>query len=67
MPSIVQAPSSSRNQFPNSTDFSNKLLDALMESVDVQQKLSSKAMCFAEIRAKLLSLMLNQMNLDEKL
>lgn len=38
-----------------------------MESVDVQQKLSSKAMCFAEIRAKLLSLMLNQMNLDEKL
>ena len=62
-----QAVSNSKEQFANSPDLTNEIMNAIIDAMDVQVDLSSKALNSAEIRESLKGLMLNQLGLYEKL
>ncbi|QDS88757.1 Type I restriction enzyme R protein [Rosistilla ulvae] len=62
-----QAANNSKEQFANSPDLTNEIMNAIIDAMDVQVDLSSKALNSAEIRESLKGLMLNQLGLYEKL
>jgi type I restriction enzyme R subunit len=62
-----QSVSNSKEQFASSPDLTNEILSAVMDSMDAQMSLSSKALGSADIREGLKQIMLNQLGLYEKL
>ncbi|QDV66074.1 type I restriction endonuclease subunit R [Crateriforma conspicua] len=62
-----QAASNSKEQFANSPDLTNEIMNAIIDAMDVQSELSTRALNSAEIRESLKGLMLNQLGLYEKL
>jgi len=62
-----QAVNNSREQFANSPDLTNEILTAVMESMDAQTDLSTKALNSAAIREGLKQILLNHLGLYEKL
>lgn len=62
-----QAANNSKEQFANSPDLTTAILNAVIEAMDVQNELSTKALNSAEIRESLKWLMLNHLGLYEKL
>jgi type I restriction enzyme R subunit len=62
-----QSVSNSKEQFANSPDLTSEILTAVMDSMDAQMSLSSKAINSADIREGLKQIMLNQLGLYEKL
>jgi len=62
-----QAANNSKEQFANSPDLTSEIMNAIIDAMDVQADLSTKALNSAEIRESLKGLMLNQLGLYEKL
>ncbi len=62
-----QAANNSKEQFANSPDLTNEIMNAIIDAMDVQADLSTRALNSPEIRESLKSLMLNQLGLYEKL
>jgi type I restriction enzyme, R subunit len=62
-----QAANNSKEQFANSPDLTNEIMNAIIDAMDVQAELSTRALNSAEIRESLKGLMLNQLGLYEKL
>jgi len=62
-----QAANNSKEQFANSPDLTNEILTAVMDSMDAQTDLSTKALNSAEIREGLKQILLNQLGLYDKL
>ncbi len=62
-----QAANNTKEQFSNSPDLSSEILSAIIEAMDVQAELSTRALNSDEIREGLKRIMLNQLNLYEKL
>ena len=62
-----QAANNSKEQFANSPDLTNEIMNAIIDAMDVQTELSSRALNSGEIRESLKGLMLNQLGLYEKL
>ena len=62
-----QAINNSKEQFANSPDLTNEIMNAIIDARDVQVELSSNALNSAEFRERLKGLMLNQLGLYEKL
>ena len=62
-----QAANNSKEQFANSPDLTNEIMNAIIDAMDVQAELSSRALNSGEIRESLKGLMLNQLGLYEKL
>lgn len=62
-----QAANNSKEQFANSPDLKLQFMDAIIESMDIQQELSSRAINSPQIQAGLLLLALDKLNLYEKL
>ena len=62
-----QAANNSKEQFANSPDLTNEIMNAIIDAMDVQADLSTRALNSAEIRESLKGLMLNQLGLYEKL
>ena len=62
-----QAANNSKEQFSNSPDLNGEILDAIMESMDAQSELSTKALNSAEIREGLKKILLDRFDLYEKL
>jgi type I restriction enzyme R subunit len=62
-----QAANNSKEQFANSPDLTNEIMNAIIDAMDVQADLSTRALGSAEIRESLKGLMLNQLGLYEKL
>lgn len=62
-----QAASNSKEQFANSPDLTNEILTAVMDSMDAQAELSTKALNSIEIRNGLKQILLDQLGLYEKL
>lgn len=62
-----QAANNSKEQFASSPDLTNEILNAIMEAMDVQADLSARALNSEQIRDGLKSIMLNQLDLYEKL
>ena len=62
-----QAANNSKEQFASSPDLTNEILNAVMESMDAQMELSSKALNSIDIREGLKRILLNQLGLYEKL
>lgn len=62
-----QACNNSKEQFASSPDLNDEIMNAIIDAMDVQADLSSKALNSAEIRESLKGLMLNQLGLYEKL
>lgn len=63
----MQAANNGKERFSNSPDLNNEIIDALMEAMDVQTDLSTRALGSETIRDGLKLLLLNQMGLYEKL
>jgi len=62
-----QAANNSREQFASSPDLTNEILNAVMESMDAQTDLSTRALNSSDIREGLKAILLNQLGLYEKL
>ena len=62
-----QAANNSKEQFANSPDLTNEIMNAIIDAMDVQAELSTRALNSAELRESLKGLMLNQLGLYEKL
>jgi len=62
-----QAASNSKEQFANSPDLTSEILSAVMESMDAQTDLSTKAVNSPEIREGLKTILLDRLGLYEKL
>lgn len=62
-----QAANNTKEQFSNSPDLSSEILSAIIEAMDVQAELSTRALNSDEIREGLKRIMLNQLDLYEKL
>lgn len=62
-----QAANNSQEQFANSPDLTTEILNAVMESMDVQTELSTRALNSAAIREGLKLLLLDRLGLYEKL
>jgi type I restriction enzyme R subunit len=62
-----QAASNSKEQFANSPDLTNEIMNAIIDAMDVQADLSTRALNSADVRESLKGLMLNQLGLYEKL
>lgn len=62
-----QAANNSAEQFANSPDLANELLNALIEAMDVQTSLSTRALNSEPIRAGLKGILLNDLNLYDQL
>ncbi|UUO09025.1 type I restriction endonuclease [Blastopirellula sp. J2-11] len=62
-----QAANNTKEQFANSPDLSNQIMEAIMESMDIQTELSSRALNSPEIRAGLQRLLLDRLDLYEQL
>ncbi|NQV28110.1 MAG: type I restriction endonuclease subunit R, partial [Rhodopirellula sp.] len=62
-----QAANNSKEQFANSPDLTNEIMNAIIDAMDVQTELSSRALNSGEIRESLKWVMLNQLSLYEKL
>jgi len=62
-----QAANNSKEQFASSPDLTDEILTAVMESMDAQTELSTRALSSAEIREGLKNLMLDRLDLYEKL
>ncbi|MBU6172312.1 MAG: DEAD/DEAH box helicase family protein [Planctomycetes bacterium] len=62
-----QAANNTKEQFSNSPDLSSEILSAIIEAMDVQAELSTRALNSDEIREGLKRIMLNQLQLYEKL
>jgi len=62
-----QATSNSKEQFANSPDLTNEIMNAIIDAMDVQADLSTRALNSADVRESLKGLMLNQLGLYEKL
>lgn len=62
-----QAANNSKERFASSPDLTNEILNAIMEAMDVQADLSARALNSEQIRDGLKSIMLNQLDLYEKL
>jgi type I restriction enzyme R subunit len=62
-----QATSNSKEQFANSPDLTSEIMNAIIDAMDVQADLSTKALNSPEMREGLKRIMLNQLGLYEKL
>ena len=62
-----QAANNSKEPFANSPDLTSEILAAVMESMDAQAELSTRALNSVEIRDGLKSLLLERLDLYEKL
>lgn len=62
-----QAANNSKEQFANSPDLTKEILNAVMESMEAQSELSTRALNSEEIREGLKRVLLNQLGLYEKL
>jgi len=62
-----QAANNSKEQFANSPDLSSQIMDAIIESMDVQAELSKRAIDSPEIRAGLQRILLEKLGIYEKL
>ena len=62
-----QAVNNSEEQFGSSPDLTNEILTAIMESMDIQQEFSIRAINSAEIREGLKRLLLDRFGIYEKL
>ena len=62
-----QAANNSKEQFANSPDLTNEIMNAIIDAMDVQQDLSTKAVNSAEIREGLKHILLYQLGLYENL
>jgi type I restriction enzyme R subunit len=62
-----QAANNTKEQFSSSPDLSKEILNAIIEAMDVQTELSTRALNSAEIQEGLKRIMLNQLQLVEKL
>jgi type I restriction enzyme, R subunit len=62
-----QAASNSKEQFANSPDLTTGILNAIIDSMDAQTELSTRALNSPDIRESLKRLLLNQLGLYEKL
>lgn len=62
-----QAANNSKEQFANSPDLTNEIMNAIIDAMDVQTELSTKALNSAKIRDGLKQILLNQLGLYEKL
>ena len=62
-----QAANNTKEQFSSSPDLSKEILNAIIEAMDVQSELSTRALNSAEIQDGLKRIMLNQLQLYEKL
>ncbi|WP_153559234.1 type I restriction endonuclease subunit R [Roseimaritima sediminicola] len=62
-----QAANNSAAQFANSPDLSNELVNAIIDAMDVQTELSTKALNSPEIQDGLKQILLNQLGLYENL
>lgn len=62
-----QAANNSKEQFANSPDLSTEIMDAIIESMDVQAELSKRAIDSPQIRAGLQRILLERLGLYEKL
>ncbi|MCU0716544.1 MAG: type I restriction endonuclease [Pirellula sp.] len=62
-----QAANNSKEQFANSPDLTEEIMNAIMDAMDIQAELSSRALNSPEMREGLKRIMLNQLDLYEKL
>ena len=62
-----QAANNSKEQFANSPDLTSKILTAVMDSMDAQTELSTRAVNSGEIREGLKLILLDRLGLYEKL
>ncbi|WP_166822582.1 type I restriction endonuclease subunit R [Thalassoroseus pseudoceratinae] len=62
-----QAANNTKEQFANSPDLKNEIVNAIIEAMDVQTELSTKALNSADLQERLKHLMLNHLGLYEKL
>ena len=62
-----QSASNTKEQFANSPDITNEILTAIIDSMDAQTELSTRALNSAAIREGLKIILLNQLGLYEKL
>ena len=62
-----QAANNSKEQFANSPDLTSEILTAVMDSMDAQTELSTRALNSEEIREGLKLLLLDRLGLYEKL
>ena len=62
-----QAVNNSKEQFANSPDLTSEILMAVMESMDAQSELSTRAINSVEIREGLKLILLDRLGLCEKL
>ena len=62
-----QAANNTKEQFSNSPDLSSEILSAIIEAMDVQAELSTRALNSDEIQEGLKRIMLNQLQLYERL
>ena len=62
-----QAANNSKEQFASSPDLTKAIENAIIESMDAQQELSTRALNSADVQAGLKLLLLNQLDLYEKL
>ncbi len=62
-----QAANNSKEQFASSPDLTKTIMDAIIDAMDVQADLSTRALNSSDVRESLKGLMLNQLGLYEKL
>jgi len=62
-----QAANNSKEQFANSPDLTNEIVTAVIESMDAQTELSTRALNSEEIRKGLKLILLDQLGLYENL
>jgi type I restriction enzyme R subunit len=62
-----QSISNTKEQFASSPDITNQILTAIIDSMDAQSELSTRALNSATIREGLKTILLNQLGLYEKL
>ena len=62
-----QAANNTKEQFSTSPDLSTEILNAIIDAMDVQAELSTRALNSPKIQEGLKRIMLNQLQLYEKL